>query len=300
MFEIEIPSFHHPEIAQLYQYGFEIPHTVIKEILALPRTTLIADLDLVIDHLIDRRIYYVGVPYNPQQHTFPVHAMLLLGALEASESISTLFHIYTQKQEFNDFWLKSWFAEAYWLPMFWCGKDQLTFLASIIGTATPHSSIGHKVVLEALLQIGLHYEDKKLEVQMTVHILLNNAVKSNDKSAFGIDLMNSLLYCVGQLRIEVAIPWVLKCYDEDLADFDEAQWEELSFLIVGSKTPHAPKEIPKDIYAFYDFLLTKQLESDNLLPKTAETLPKIEKIDDASPIVGEDLRQLLLRDLGMN
>lgn len=42
------PAFNHAEIDNLYDYGVEIPHEIIKELLGLPRDTVIKDLEAVL------------------------------------------------------------------------------------------------------------------------------------------------------------------------------------------------------------------------------------------------------------
>jgi hypothetical protein len=272
MFTFGKLPFKNPEVHQLYEYGFEIPPEVIREILALPRATLISDLEWILLAAYKMQIYLLGIPYDPKTHTYPVHAMLLLGALEADESLPDLLEIYNQNQEFNDFWLRSLLDEEYWLPLYWCGKDQVKWLAAFLIGDAPTGN-GHKVVVDALLQIALHHDDKREEVKMIVHYTLNRIVQRNDRSVLGLQLTNALLYCVGQLRIEEAIPWVHLCYNEDLADFDDSEWEALSYCIVGSKEPDEPREIPNNIYALYKYLPQRALELENLQPKIEEIMP---------------------------
>ena len=52
------PEFNHPEIQKLYKNGMRIDHQIIKEILGLPRASLIDDLETILEDVVRRYEYF--------------------------------------------------------------------------------------------------------------------------------------------------------------------------------------------------------------------------------------------------
>ncbi|MHB1686729.1 MAG: hypothetical protein ACYCVH_05060 [Ignavibacteriaceae bacterium] len=88
------PQFNHKQIEMLYRNGFEIDHFIIKEILLLPRETLIIDLENVIMDGICRFEYFedkaIKDGWNEEEFNFLVHALYLLAELRAEESLPVI------------------------------------------------------------------------------------------------------------------------------------------------------------------------------------------------------------------
>ena len=86
----EFLEFHHPLVDDLYEYDLDLPDETIREILSLPRETLVADLIAVLRD----GIVHVHTPYflksedDYESSFFPFHAVYLLGELAAPPSWS--------------------------------------------------------------------------------------------------------------------------------------------------------------------------------------------------------------------
>ena len=86
------PTFHHEEIQELYRYGLRIDQEILRNILALPRETLLRDLENV---LLDsqRRFEFFKKKTeenergDEQELDFPLHALFLLTELKATEKL---------------------------------------------------------------------------------------------------------------------------------------------------------------------------------------------------------------------
>jgi hypothetical protein len=99
------PVFTHQEVAELYKYDYEIDQKLIQKILALPRATLIADLETILKDAQIRYDYYAGGK-APHENSYYVveHTLALLGELKATESLQAVLNIFRQNNEFTDYW----------------------------------------------------------------------------------------------------------------------------------------------------------------------------------------------------
>ncbi len=109
------PIFKHPEINWLYQYGFDLPEEKLQQILNLPRPSLIADLEQVIDDTMARYEYFLDMYYQEKTHSFIFHALWLLAELKATEALPKVLHILRQDDEWTSFWFSDLIVET--VPM---------------------------------------------------------------------------------------------------------------------------------------------------------------------------------------
>ncbi|HCT71182.1 MAG TPA: hypothetical protein DF409_09280, partial [Bacteroidales bacterium] len=84
------PVFKHDEINNLYQFGIRIPGDKLDELLALPRLSLISDLEAVLQDAVDRYGFFHELGYKEVTHSFALHALFLLGELKATESLTRI------------------------------------------------------------------------------------------------------------------------------------------------------------------------------------------------------------------
>ncbi|MEM7656017.1 MAG: DUF1186 domain-containing protein [Bacteroidota bacterium] len=101
------PVFHHPEIEQLYEYGFDLPDEFIRNLLALPRKTLIEDLRLLLLETVYRHShhYHRFIEDEDCPLEFGIHAIFLLAELQATACLPDLLFFLKQASFVLDFWL---------------------------------------------------------------------------------------------------------------------------------------------------------------------------------------------------
>jgi len=112
------PVFAHVEINQLYQNGLQIPVYKLKEILALPRETVIADLEKVLLDAVDRYQFFKVSGREEETHNFPLHAICLLGQLHAENSLPSILQLFENNGELLEFWFGDHLTETLWLPVY--------------------------------------------------------------------------------------------------------------------------------------------------------------------------------------
>ena len=125
----ENPVFKHHEIYCLYEFDLSIPKVFLENILALPRKSLIADLELVLNDSISRYRYFEELDekksISDANLTFPLHAIFLLGELRAKESLPKILHFLSLDSDFLLFWLGDHKTESMFEPLYYTGESQL-------------------------------------------------------------------------------------------------------------------------------------------------------------------------------
>lgn len=159
----EKPSFTHEEIEYLYTQGMRIDHDIIRQILALPRETLIADLEKVISDGISRFDQYFEQEYEEPLSCFVLHAVFLLSELKATESLPVLLEIFRQSEEFFDFWFSDYSNEILWESIYHLANNKLDILSGFLKEPNRYT-FARTIVSSVVLQMALHQPNRRNEV----------------------------------------------------------------------------------------------------------------------------------------
>ncbi len=163
----EPPAFTNPVINKLYENNFRISQDLIHEILALPRKSLIADLELILNDLLVRYDFFRDevdeFGWDENQMNFSLHALFLLGELKAENSLPKVMEIFRQDYDFLEFWFSDHITETLWEPIYYLGNNQIEELKQFIqepGLDTYAKSL----VSSAISQIPFHQPQRRYEV----------------------------------------------------------------------------------------------------------------------------------------
>ncbi len=126
------PAFHHAEMEWLYQYDFRIPLEKVRAILALPRPTLIEDLETVLQDAINRFDHWGWLGWDSKTHNFVSHAILLLGELRATDSLPAILHQLRLGNEYNEYWFNDWADDIFQTPLYYLGRENPTAIQDFV------------------------------------------------------------------------------------------------------------------------------------------------------------------------
>jgi tetratricopeptide (TPR) repeat protein len=167
----QMPIFQHSIIATLYDYPLdELPETIMAEIMALPRATLIADLRLMLQDAVARKsvIFKIIDAFDPKKADYhpimdiPVHAAHFLGALHAEEALEDLLNFMRQSDDALENW-SSDLPEQYTIPLYFLGHNRLVDLQHFV-LQGGNTSISKIVVSTAVAQVALQEPERRSEV----------------------------------------------------------------------------------------------------------------------------------------
>ena len=177
----EPPLFNHYMINDLYSVGLKIVPEKIKEILALPRATLITDLESMLLDAENRYDYFENEDWEEETHSFILHAILFLTEIKATESLPKIISFLENDDEFLGFWLGDHRTDTLWRIFYALGFTQTTLLKQLLVKPRVDTYIKTSVS-EALCQMVLHHPEKRTEILAVFNEVLTafNGAKPED------------------------------------------------------------------------------------------------------------------------
>ena len=204
------PGFRHQEIEALYQHGFDLPESEIKNILALPRATLIEDLEAVLRDCLDRGSLYLEdqIDYEDEETLFAIHAIFLLGELKAHDSLPAVLEVLSQHPDVLEFWFGDLLEEDLWEPLYHLVDARMDEgLEWMISPGIPASS--RLALAEAVAQIALHDPNRRDEaldwLRQILEFLLHSPPEDN---ILDTHLVTILVWFLMDLRAEDFLPLI--------------------------------------------------------------------------------------------
>ncbi len=155
-----ISTFHNGIIKELYLYDYSINQSILKQIIDLGDKA-IPDLELVLMDIIKHDLYYSNQEdCNYYTHD---HALYLLGELGAEQSLPKILNLFSQDEDFLDFWFGDSLNEEMWKIIYKCGQNSLDLIEFFLKDQKV-PLYAPTAVSSGLLQIGLHNPDKQVEI----------------------------------------------------------------------------------------------------------------------------------------
>lgn len=159
------PVFNHLEVQQLYEIDpEEMPESVIRQLLALPRETFIQDLENMLADLIRRRQHHMNrEEWDAETMSFPNHALYFLTELHAYDSLPTILNILRQDEAFLDYWFSDALSDYFVPTIYLLGNRQLPLLkAVVLENNNFHWSRG--IMTEVATQTALRQPERRAEI----------------------------------------------------------------------------------------------------------------------------------------
>jgi tetratricopeptide (TPR) repeat protein len=211
------PEFTHEEINLLYQKGLYIGIENLDKILALPRETLIGDLEEVLQDCMNRYQYFKNWretnDWNEETMSFTVHAMYLLGELRAEQSLDVVLEIFRQGEEFLEFWFGDFITGNLWEPLYYIANSQTEKLKQFIIEPAVYTYIRSEISV-LMQQIALHQPERKEEViswfKNVLQYFIDSDLKDNVVDSDAIGLMICELIDINADRL---LPEIEKLYE---------------------------------------------------------------------------------------
>lgn len=214
------PDFVHKEIEEIYKVGLYISQETLNHILSLPRETLVKDLESVIDDSIERFAYFKNISTNTgwseETMNFIVHAVFLLGELEASESIDKIFEMLSQSEEYLDFYFGDFLYEALWEPVYKIVHNepdkckQFMFLPGIYNSSK-------NLIADVFEQVALHQPNRKTEVVNWYRDLINFFLEAKiEDNVIDSDLIAFIICDILDFKAKELLPEIKKLYKKNL------------------------------------------------------------------------------------
>lgn len=215
---IDPPAFHHPEMHQLYQLGFKNAMPVLNVILALPRETLIEDLELVLQDGIERYPYFSDLVWSVYTHSFPLHALFLLMELKAIESSDAVLNFIQYEDDFLEFYIGDFLTTEIWQCIYILGKENPTVLKNFL-LKSGVNSFAKSAVSQALIQIAILEPHRSKEIEQLYEDVLCFFINATQEdNVIDPTFLGLLIGDVADVQFSSLFTLVEKLYDLNYID----------------------------------------------------------------------------------
>lgn len=252
----ELPALNCDEVKALFEYGFEIPQEILTSILKLPRKKLIEDLETLIKESIVRaeknRLSFEGRNYPL------IHALFLLGELEAEESLPVVLELFRQDERFQTTNFSFSFYGALRIPLFKMAKNRLEELRPLV-TDLEIIPFFRITILEAL-EHGLNpvWEQKgAADVFDSILEELNSTEGEVD------DEYNAMVvWALTNSKMSEFLPAIKELYQKRrVEEYVVGSYEEIKEVILGEEDPLFLEML--SLEEIYDTLLEENTWSED-------------------------------------
>lgn len=213
------PVFINSEIKLLYQFSFQIDFNIIKNLLDLPRESLIEDLKKIVIDSIQRYKYFKNeVEWSFKSHSFLLHALLLLRELKVEEALDIVLDLFRQNEKLLDFWLADSLTQDMWSVIYALGQNRLDTLRNYI-IEEGNFTFARTEISVAVCQVALHQPERRNEVISWYYFVLNYFIEHKDydklidETVIGLMIGDSV-----DLKSEELKETVVKIYKLNLLD----------------------------------------------------------------------------------
>ncbi len=213
----EAPVFTHPEINWLYENDLGISQDKIEQLLALPRPTLIQDLEKVLDDAMARLDYFEGTDWAENTHNFSLHALFLLAELRATESLVPALNIIRQDDEWAYFWYSDALTEILPILFYKMLGDDLSILKPYL--LEPNNDYAQRgVVTSAVAILAHHHPEKRQACIDFLEDILTDFYDNRGQyeDIIDIDLNESIVSDLMNLKSRDSWPLIEKLYKSSL------------------------------------------------------------------------------------
>ena len=236
------PVFNHSEIHQLYQYSLNnIPQSVIKSIMSLPRTTLIQDLEHALSDMVLRwENHFSKIDYEDDTHSFGYHALYFLTALKSYESLESILDILRQDKELLDYWFADSIDSYVSVTFYLLGENQLNTLKAF-ALEENISGWNRAIACKVAAQVALKQPERREEVLSWFKEIINFHLQNPENQAL-ID--TGFLSClITELTYFAAIE-----LENDIKALYEQDWIEVTMC---GKLEEVLKDLNKPILKYH-------------------------------------------------
>jgi tetratricopeptide (TPR) repeat protein len=214
------PDFNHSEIEALYEYGFDISPERIDEILALPRESLIQDLETVLEDTIKRFEFFRNeaeeTGWKDRKYSFSIHAVYLLAELNSENSLSYILEILRQGDEFLDFWYADSLEPFFTEPVAVLAKNHLDELSEFVKEPN-NSSYARNIATTAVEHVAhFNQEMKPAVINMFRDWFEFHLNRLDDDSIIDTQLLSFMVWSCINLNADELLDYIRKLYELNL------------------------------------------------------------------------------------
>ena len=213
------PVLQHPELQVLYEQEVDIATEELQKILSLPRNSLIEDLEAILLDAVGRYEYFENeTDYVKDTHSFPIHALFLLGELKATETLDTILYFFSMPERLLYYWLGDVFLDKTWQVIYYNGNHQLDILGAFI--LHPKNYLFASSNISATVeQIVYHQPERRQEIIAWYQNLLEKLLAQHQQGeVISTELVSFLVWAIINFKGKELFPVIGRLFAEDLIE----------------------------------------------------------------------------------
>tara|TARA_R110002050_G_C8919619_1_gene511336 strand:+ start:307 stop:1905 length:1599 start_codon:yes stop_codon:yes gene_type:complete len=227
------PCFSHQEIEWLYTNGIFIGEDKINKILALPRETLIADLELILQDSINRFAHFNKLVsdqgWEEEKMNFVIHSFFLLGELKSEESLEAIFNALSQSSEYLELYIGDFLTTDIWEPIYKIAATNLEACKQFM-FQPGIDDYARSNICDIVQQLALHHPEKREEALQwfaeIIQFFLNSKPEDNVISS---DVVGLLICNIIDIEGVELLPEVEKLFEQGIVSIGICgSWENVS------------------------------------------------------------------------
>lgn len=213
------PHFNHKEIEWLYSNGLYMGEDKLNKILSLPKDTLVQDLELVLQDSIDRYTYFDELVYengwDEETINFVVHAIFLLGELQAEDSLDAIFNMLSQSDDYIELYFWD-FISILWEPFYKIAFNRLKDCKQFM-FKPGINTYSRSNFIDVVEQLALHHPERRSEALAwysdVIQFYLNSSL---DDNVIDSDLIGLLVWSLIDIKGSELLPDIEKLFEGGL------------------------------------------------------------------------------------
>lgn len=230
----------HNELIAIYtkKYYFKLTRRVIKQLLELPRKTLIADLNLIILYELGKTDGDITPEMYEEYCNTITHALFLLGELQAAESLQTVLEILRQDYPCVDFHFSESRTEVICPTLYYIGRNQTDELMAFMKEPGLDCFLRSDVA-HVLTFIAMNEPQRRGEViEWFRHLLRFLITNVSDSTVYDATLAGTLILDLIDLHATELLPEIKELSDTGQVDFTCCgQYEEIEQEMLEKQQP---------------------------------------------------------------
>jgi len=253
---IALPTLNHSEVSDFYEYDLSIPREKVEAILALPKATLIQDMETLLLDAIERYDLFKNFEDKDKWWEFPTHALYVLMELDAKESLPTILKLLQQKDGFTNYWFGDSITEDFWEVLYHLGAGAFPFFKNFV--LQEGEWVNRIVPATALTQIALHHPEKKQEISAWFDEILSAflAMKADNPSLDG-EVISTLVCDLISLRTIALLPKIEALNERKLIFYGiTGDYASIKKDIGELESPYDKRKIKHSIFDRYEEVMT--------------------------------------------
>jgi len=247
------PKLHHPELKIFYTKSIaDFQEEDIVKIESLPTTTLIADLEVIVEDGIRRWDHFKNIDFAETNHEFMIHALYWLGALKSTQSLQKVLNLLRMGQEFIDYWMSDWFEEYLYPTLYFLGESQLSPLKDFV--LEDHIYSFYRLpVAEVLAQIAIQQPYRRKEVIEWYKSVFDHLLENpNNTALIDSSFISSMLVDVVYMRGIELMDHIESLHHKGWIESNvQGDFEKIKESIQKPFHPSKLQPLPNNIREFY-------------------------------------------------